>query len=699
MNENHEHEFPDELISAYLDGELSPAEKVRVEEQLMDSPEHRRLFEELKSLRRSLQSLPAESLDDDFAARVLRRAERELLADVPPVDKAKPNAADRGVNAGGALLRSERGVRRGLLWSIAATAAAVGLVVFGPLFNDRTREVSQRHQDPVDAELKPAEELSTSVKEVDNGRTPTTSAKIKANREGESREAPPPPAVASDGSPADEQQRTNLSDFDANLMPDRGVVDAPAGANFSTERNRSKDRSTPAELSAGEKQSGEAAQTAKRAEKAQELGKFGSGRGGVDQAQGNAAFGEGPQLAMRSARQQASVPSSAVALVRVDFEQRAFAGRLFDQLLVRHGIDVEAAEIAEASPADASPIAESINQVAQAKRFDEVGARPADSSVEAEEIAADDAVRGEAGAGQGGGQAAAELANHDKQKHAPIHEDVDVMYVVATQSQIDGLLRDLGAQSDKVVAVAYDGIELPKKAQTEGAERAWQLRELSDLKELQHAPAETRYAAPFDAKNESIDDVADNRPQAQAHGVVEPPAEEATELDEVRLKADGAADELSAQLESPAKSGFARRLALAPPSVAKMEEQLRRANAAPPAAPARGDGARDATDKLGDVGAEAGQDFAEGNAPAPEPPAADAAAPQPAAKPEAESVVEAEGALPPASAANGVFGFREEAKTAKSKGLVRVLFVLRSVAPRAANPVEATEVPANNSQR
>ena len=78
--------FPDELISAYLDDELSPAEKLRVEEQLMDSAEHRQLFEELKALRRGMQSLPQRKLDADFAARVLQKAEKQLLADDQPVD-------------------------------------------------------------------------------------------------------------------------------------------------------------------------------------------------------------------------------------------------------------------------------------------------------------------------------------------------------------------------------------------------------------------------------------------------------------------------------------------------------------------------------------------------------------------------------------------------------------------------------------
>ena len=136
----------------------------------MDSPEHRRLFEELKSLRRSLQSLPAESLGEDFAARVLRRAERELLADVASAEKpkviepllAEPIAAatvvDDKVNLPPTHAHADRGARRGLVWSIAATAAAVGLVVFGPLFNEDSRNISQRSAEPVEMRAAPQAE-------------------------------------------------------------------------------------------------------------------------------------------------------------------------------------------------------------------------------------------------------------------------------------------------------------------------------------------------------------------------------------------------------------------------------------------------------------------------------------------------------------------------------------------------------------
>ncbi len=51
--------FSDELISAYLDGELTAEEQARVEKQLRDDAELRRMCDELRALRFTLQAMPA----------------------------------------------------------------------------------------------------------------------------------------------------------------------------------------------------------------------------------------------------------------------------------------------------------------------------------------------------------------------------------------------------------------------------------------------------------------------------------------------------------------------------------------------------------------------------------------------------------------------------------------------------------------
>ncbi len=75
------HPADEELLSAYLDGELADDERARVEQLLSELPESRQLLEELRAVKQRLQSLPAARLGEDFAERVLRQAEREMLTE------------------------------------------------------------------------------------------------------------------------------------------------------------------------------------------------------------------------------------------------------------------------------------------------------------------------------------------------------------------------------------------------------------------------------------------------------------------------------------------------------------------------------------------------------------------------------------------------------------------------------------------
>ena len=68
-----------ELFSAYLDGELTADEKLRVEQILAASPEAGQLLEELRAVGSALKSLPQAKLEEDLSARVLEVAERRML--------------------------------------------------------------------------------------------------------------------------------------------------------------------------------------------------------------------------------------------------------------------------------------------------------------------------------------------------------------------------------------------------------------------------------------------------------------------------------------------------------------------------------------------------------------------------------------------------------------------------------------------
>ena len=78
-------EFDRELLSAYVDGELSGAERAAVEARLASDPAAQRQVEEFRRLSSLIQNLPQPALPADFSAKVLRRAEqaRTLSASEP----------------------------------------------------------------------------------------------------------------------------------------------------------------------------------------------------------------------------------------------------------------------------------------------------------------------------------------------------------------------------------------------------------------------------------------------------------------------------------------------------------------------------------------------------------------------------------------------------------------------------------------
>ena len=119
----------DELLSAYLDGELSDDERARVEQMLAEQPEARQLLDELRTLGSSFEGLPRHRLEADFAARVLRAAEREMLSgetdgEVQHSVATAPPAADRPV-----VRLDWMRWRRPIVWAGFALAAGLLLMV------------------------------------------------------------------------------------------------------------------------------------------------------------------------------------------------------------------------------------------------------------------------------------------------------------------------------------------------------------------------------------------------------------------------------------------------------------------------------------------------------------------------------------------------------------------------------------------
>jgi anti-sigma factor RsiW len=126
----------EELLSAYLDGELTGEEQARVEEWLTASPSHRRLFDDLRLIRRELQALPPQSLDAGFSDRVLAAIrEHQAKSGKPEVVSPAADTTGSGIVAEGHQPTTKDFNRAmgmpGWRWFVAGVAASLVAVMVG----------------------------------------------------------------------------------------------------------------------------------------------------------------------------------------------------------------------------------------------------------------------------------------------------------------------------------------------------------------------------------------------------------------------------------------------------------------------------------------------------------------------------------------------------------------------------------------
>jgi len=131
MNESPQYE----LLSAYLDGELSAEERARVERWLDEDPAARGRLDELRAVAASLKSLPVHRLGEDFSDRVLRAAEHRILAEPTALADAPRPSAER-ITARQIARRFL--TPRAIAWSGLAVAVAIllSVVPFEPQVGD-----------------------------------------------------------------------------------------------------------------------------------------------------------------------------------------------------------------------------------------------------------------------------------------------------------------------------------------------------------------------------------------------------------------------------------------------------------------------------------------------------------------------------------------------------------------------------------
>lgn len=111
-------QVPDELISAYFDGEVTPEERAAVERLLAENDESQRELNETARLSALLHSFPRESAPMDLATAVLEQTNQLPIPSVPAVADPAPH-------------RSSWSEWRAALISSVVTAAALLLVAWG----------------------------------------------------------------------------------------------------------------------------------------------------------------------------------------------------------------------------------------------------------------------------------------------------------------------------------------------------------------------------------------------------------------------------------------------------------------------------------------------------------------------------------------------------------------------------------------
>lgn len=125
---NHNTSFDDELLSAYIDGELTDAERTEVEARLENDPAARELVAEMRSLSGTLRSLPRLSSNEDVREAVLDQV-RDKQASLPAY-RLSP--------------------MRRLLWPAVAIAAAI-LLIFTQGESQENRELARVDEETVEA--------------------------------------------------------------------------------------------------------------------------------------------------------------------------------------------------------------------------------------------------------------------------------------------------------------------------------------------------------------------------------------------------------------------------------------------------------------------------------------------------------------------------------------------------------------------
>jgi len=119
-----------ELLSAYVDGELTAEEQAQVERLLAADPAARQLVDELRALSSSVKALPKHTIGRDISQQVVARAKRQMPTPAPAPSPEHEPPEDQAPAWRAIVRRVAR--PRNFLWSAVAVAVVVLLMVMTP---------------------------------------------------------------------------------------------------------------------------------------------------------------------------------------------------------------------------------------------------------------------------------------------------------------------------------------------------------------------------------------------------------------------------------------------------------------------------------------------------------------------------------------------------------------------------------------
>jgi len=158
--------FDNERLSAYLDGELSPQERLSVEKLLASDPAARQLLDELRAQREMIRQLPRVSIPRDLSRSVVALAEQRRRAEMG--SRGQDTLAS-AVEEKREALRPFRALFKRLLhprnlgWALLAASIGIAISLISPQFGRRAGDVEVAKRDTTEKETRESQERRPSI--------------------------------------------------------------------------------------------------------------------------------------------------------------------------------------------------------------------------------------------------------------------------------------------------------------------------------------------------------------------------------------------------------------------------------------------------------------------------------------------------------------------------------------------------------